>query len=455
MPGKELTQLQGTSVPMFPKSAVDEWGFVSESRDNVSDTEAAARSQLWGNIRRFSKWRKEWQEYEQCVGRVAQKIVEVTVLHLAEKNFANSSTAESDSGRLLVVNLAFAWKALNPMQSEFRRWFTRFATTDALATLERHELSVFAHLWPVAFATVYSPSLGRSGVGRIEADLRDQRRHFVRALKQEVLTTLGPAAGVRILEGPFRVDERTCIAVVCDHNTVADADGRRVDVVRALWRATRFRQWKHFESTPLEVEWSHILVVHTVKGRALSSTGSLVSTQVLFGSEQQIQVAGHQLLAVPVDLSAVGVLVWESPILFAAANFQGHFGLFLLAMMRFASLVKAAMKYSLQEHQLDTALVAYSREMTALRGKAVAAYDDLSGLLRAWEFESENRTSELDVWIRRLDEFSKVALMAGISGTTTLTYETFGQWARRTIESSDEIQLLLRDIVDASITNAA
>jgi len=455
MPGKELTQLQGTSVPMFPKSAVDEWGFVSESRDNVSDTEAAARSQLWGNIRRFSKWRKQWQEYEQCVGRVAQKIVEVTVLHLAEKNFANSSTAESDSGRLLVVNLAFAWKALHPMQSEFRRWFTRLAPTDAFAMLERHELSVFAHLWPVAFATVYSPSLGRSGVGRIEADLRDQRRQFVRALKQEVLTTLGPAANVQILEGPFRVGERTCIAVVCDHHTVADADGRRADVVRPLWQATRFRQWKHFESTPLEVEWSHILVVHSIKGRALSSTGSLVSTQVLFGSEQQIQVAGHHLLPVPVDLAAVGVPVWESPIVFAAANFQAHVSLFVLAMMRFASLVKSAIKHSLQEHQLEAALAAYSREITVLRSKAVAAHDDLSGLLRAWGSESGNRSSELDVWIHRLEEFSKVALMAGISGTATLTYETFGQWAQRTIASSNEIQLLLKDIVDASIAKAA
>src|SRR5436309_2117233 len=99
---------------------------------------------------------------------------------------------------------------------------------------------------------------------------------------------------------------------------------------------------KHFESTPLEVEWSHILVVHTVKDRALSPTGSFVSTQVLFGSDEPIKVAGHHLLPIPVDLTAVGVSVWESPMLFAAATFQAHFSLFLLAMMRFGSLVQAA-----------------------------------------------------------------------------------------------------------------
>ena len=455
MPGKELTVLQGTSLPMFPKTAVDEWGFVSEMRDNVPDAEAAAQSQLWGNLRRFSKWRKHWQEYEQCVGRVAQRIIEVTVLHLAEKNCANSNTAHSDAGRLLVVNLAFAWKALHQMQSEFGRWFSRFGPLDALATLERHEVSVFAHLWPVAFATVYSPTLGQSGVGRVETDLRDQRRQFLRTLKQEVITTVGTPAQVQVLEGPLRLDEKTCIAVVCDHDTVAEADERRADVVRALWRATRFREWKHFESTPLEVEWSHILVVHTVKGRALSSTGSFVSTQVLFGSDDPIKVAGHHVLPIPVDIAAIGVSVWESPVLFAAAHFQAHFSLFLLAVMRFGSLVQAAIKHSLHEAKLDVALAAYSREVTALRGKAVAAHDDLAGLLRAWSSGDEDRPPLLEFWIRRLEELTTVAMMAGSSGTVQLTIETFAEWAKRTTQSSSEIQALLKHIVDASIAKEA
>jgi hypothetical protein len=67
MPGRELTVLQGTSVPMFPRSAVDEWGFVSETRDKVSDVEAAAQAQLWGNIRRFATWREYLSFRHACV----------------------------------------------------------------------------------------------------------------------------------------------------------------------------------------------------------------------------------------------------------------------------------------------------------------------------------------------------------------------------------------------------
>jgi len=45
--------------------------------------------------------------------------------------------------------------------------------------------------------------------------------------------------------------------------------------------------------------------------------------------------------------------------------------------------------------------------------------------------------------------------MLGQAGTVNLTVDTFAEWAKRTTERSSEIQSLLKDIVDASISQAA
>ena len=178
---------------MFPRTAVDEWGFVSEeNREKLGLSQAAAESQLLGNIQRFAEWRKVWKEYERSVGQVAHRAVETSLLHLAKKNFAGGDPADSQAGRLAVVNLAFAWKSLLGMQAEFRKWFGRYVAEQKLKELEQHEDATFRHLWPVAYAVVYAPDAGSNGVSRLEVELRERRREFLRRLRPEVNHTLGP-----------------------------------------------------------------------------------------------------------------------------------------------------------------------------------------------------------------------------------------------------------------------
>lgn len=453
MPGPELTRLEASRIQMFPKSAVDEWGFVSEdNQDSGSrmDSEAQLRTQIWGSIRRFAAWQKLWQEYEPCISTVGQRVLDTSLVHLARKNYSETDQSDSQSGRQLLVNLASAWKALIGVQAEFRRWFAKYIPDARLAELEQHERATFSHLWPVAYAVVHSPQGGRSSAAsRLEAELRAHRREFLRALKQEVVAALGQPGRADVREGPYSVSDKNCLLVICDHNGLATADTLQAEVVRAAWRATRFREWHALESTPLQMEWSHILIVHTLKGKAVSGSGAFVSTAVLFGSETEINVQPYHFITVPVDLAVLGIGTWESPVIAAALTFQARVALFTLAMLRFWSIAQATIKHGLGEATLEAPLATYSRDISNLRRRAVGAYEDLLNLLQTWPDPSARGGT--DDCVARLKEASKPVLMLDREGDVTLTLDVFVEWAGHVIQHPDDVKANLLPIVDMAV----
>lgn len=450
MPGLELTRLQASVIQKFPRTSVDEWGFVSEEdSETLNPLDRAGQAQISGNIQRLRSWRKIWQEYEPCVGRVGQRAVETSILHLAKKNFDGSDPGEADAGRLTVVNLAFAWKALRQMQAEFRQWFGKYVPETKLSELEQHEAATFLHLWPVAFAVVYTPqALVSNGASVLEAGLRETRRGFLQALRREVSAAVGDVRRVTILDEPYRTKEKTCLVVVCDHPALVLIEQLMPSIVTALWQATRFRGWRRWESTPLEVEWSDILVVNTIRGKAVSNAGSFVSTIALFAAESEFNVQPHHLMPMPAEMSAIGVSIWESPAIMKAQEFQGSCVLFLLSALRFWSIAQAAVSHNLDSGTLDLHLATYSAEISRLRQKAASDYEDLVTIVRA--MHSGGQTAAFDALLARLDTLCKSRLMLAESNYT-LTLDSFVEWAKPIFERPGEVNEVVAGIIDVCI----
>lgn len=455
MPGLELSRLQASRLHMFPRTAVDEWGFVSEDNSKQQSPLATApQQQFLGNIQRFAEWRTSWKDYELAVGQVAHRAVETSVLHLEKKNFDGEAPAESQAGRLTVVNLASAWKALRALQAEFRQWFVRYIAEDKLNQLEQHEDATFRHLWPVTYAVVYTPEAGSNGASTLEAELRDKRREFLRSLRRELTDTVGPEATVRLLEEPYAVDDKSCLTVVCDHRALASADRLKADIVRALWRAARVRAWSPFEATPLEVEWSHILVVNTVRGKAVASAGSFVSTVGLFGAESELKVETHHLLSMPIEVTDFGVAIWELPVVSKVLAFQASSVLFVLAALRFWSIAQAARTHRLDEGAIQTTLASWSSEASKLRQKAARDYEDLIAVAGMLRTDPAGIDEDIDARLKELEEICRPLLMLD-TRDVVWTLDTFVAWATPLIARPDAVNALATDIIDISIRTAA
>jgi hypothetical protein len=440
---------------MFPRTAVDEWGFVSEDNSKQQNPiDAASQPQLLGNVQRFAEWRTLWRDYETAVGQVAHRAFETSVLHLAKKNFASGSPADSEPGRLTVANLASAWKTLHGLQAEFRQWFVRYVPEDKLNQLEQHEHATFRHVWPVTYAVVYSPEARLNGASSLEADLRDKRRVFLRSLRRELMDTVGPGAAVTILEGPYKLDDKSFLTVVCDHTALASAERVKADIVRALWRAARVRAWGPFEATPLEVEWSHVLVVHTVRGKAVASVGSFVSTVVLFGSKSELEVKAHHLMPMPVKVADFGVATWELPVVSRALAFQASSLLFILAALRFWSIAQATSTHNLNEAAVRTALASWSSEASKLRQKAARDYEDLVAVVGMLRTAPGMINDDIDAHLKELDELCRPLLMLD-TPDVTWTLEAFVAWAGPLIARPETVSVLTTEIIDMSISTAA
>lgn len=455
MPGVELSRLQASRIHMFPRTSLDEWGFVSE--DNNKDRrplEAALETRFQGNIQRFVEWRKVWRDYESAVGQVSHRAVETSILHLGKKNFDGDAPAESQAGRLTVVNLALAWKALRDLQAHFRRWFSRYVDEDRLKQLEQHEDATFRHLWPVTYGVVYTPEAGANGVSSLEADFRDKRRDFLRSLRRELTDTIAPDATVSILEGPHNVEEKSCLTVVCNHLALASAERLKADIVRALWRAARVRAWRPFEATPLEVEWSHILVVHTVRGKAVANAGSFVSTMILFGSESELEVKAHHLIPMPVNLADFGVATWELPAVSKVLAFQASSILFILAALRFWSIAQTALTHNLNDADLQAALASWSSEATMLRQRAARDYEDLVTVAEMLRTAPGVINDDIDVRLKELDKLCRQLLILD-TPDVTWTLESFVAWAEPLTTHPEAVTALTTEIIDMSIHTAA
>jgi hypothetical protein len=133
------------------------------------------------------------RDYETAVGQVAHRAVEISILDLGRKNFDGDTPADSQAGRLTVVNLAAAWKELRSLQAQFRRWFVRYVAEHKLTQLEQHEDATFRHLWPVTYGVVYTPDAGSNGAARLETELRENRREFLRVLSPNSADTVRTA----------------------------------------------------------------------------------------------------------------------------------------------------------------------------------------------------------------------------------------------------------------------
>lgn len=458
MPGTELDRIKALSnLPMFPRTAVDEWGFVSEDQGKMKNTEGG-RSELWGNLGRFKLWKKAWQEYESGVGQVAHRALEETLHHLSLKNCIPSVPIDPSSGRLLVINLGSAWEALADMQTEFRRWFARYLPSQNLAELEQHEYSTFRHLWAVAFNFVHEPLQNVSGgAGFFERVMDQKRREFIRHLEDELTTVMSGIGTIRVSEGPHSIDGKRSLLVACNHVSLITIESLRPQVVLAIWRAAHAPGWRNLEWTPISIEWQSIFVTHILRGKGLFPGGTQLNSYVLFGTESDFQVQNHHVMELPIqssDYRALGLELWDTPLLSTALNFQGGFFAFIITLSRFYSLFMVASEQGLSDVTLNPCLEAFSQEISTLRGNALAASEDILSLMRIHPSAQGSKVNELMNRLERICSDCLFSVDTEMIAPITITLDDFMDWVDRLAKSIEESKTLLSDIMEFAIAES-
>lgn len=454
LPAASFDKIQKLSnLPMYPRTAVDEWGFFSEAKGKGSVDNQG--SEIWNNLRRFSLWKKMWQEYENGVGQVAHLTLEETLKHIILKNkMPVGESAEEGPKGVLVYNLGSAWEALSSMQVEFRRWFSRYISPQSLQQLEHHEITTFRHLWAVAYNFIYEPLQHiTGGAAALERTMAHKRREFLRHLREEVGSIMAVSGTARVMEDSYIIDGKTSLVIVCDHNFVDTIEPLRPKVVLAIWRAAQAPGWRNQEWQPLIIEWPHIFVTHTLQGKALFAGGASLTSLVFFATEADFEVQGHHLFQFPIgnsEYALLGISIWEAPLLPAVLNLQGAFLTFVFTLSRFYGLMKVALEYNLTDENLQQHLDTFSQEVSMLRRNSLQAFEDVLALLRILPDAEEPTVKEI---IPRMEQLCNRCLIVDLEANTTptITCEVFAEWAMHIEEDMHETNSLFTSLLKRAV----
>lgn len=450
LPGAELDRIKALSkLPMLPRVAVDEWGFVSEGRD-LNGNSGVTGTKLEDGLRRFETWRKAFRDFEAGATHVADRVVNRTVFYLAQHRNKATENAEDSDAQLLFANLASAWEALRPMQREFRRLFGELCIQPKLSELEEHERINLRHLWAATIAICYEGKRHSSNaVFGIEAEMARRRRQFLDALVAEIGAVLADAGSAMVRDEPWEFDDTPHLCVICDHTSLAAINQTSPKVVEAIWRAAQTVAWLPQEWRPLVVEWPKIAVVHLVQGRALQPACATLSTSVLFATETSFDVRLHHYVALPMSATtfvAAGFELWDRPLIRAVMALHQHMTAFALTNTRFGPLAQLIIDNSLGEDSVKLVFDRFSLELSSLLVIAQRCYADVAALLETI------RAAESVRWGEDLRRLCTIRLLSlDPNSPATIDLDMFSGWLEQVENTAGEYDLLIATLITFAI----
>jgi hypothetical protein len=446
LPGAEMEALKTISnLPMFPHSAVDEWGFISEGR---SEDSAGDNRRLIELLHRFKAWKKSLSDFESGVGRVVSGIMPTTIVFAAEYKGYEATEADEKTNRLSVVNLGVAWESLASMQNEFRRQFGSFFSASDLDELDKHERSNFRHLWPVMFAMQYERGTRIPNFGRVkERKAEAIRQAYLRKLASEIESVLGRGL-VQVAEEPWILDGEAHLQVTCNHSCFASLESNSPLIVEALWRASQFRSWRNFEWVPLVVEWPTVAVAHLFRGKAIAPACVLVDLKTLFVSEDKFTPQQHHLMAISApraDFLATGILLWEHPLLEQLLALHGSILAFGTSVIRLCEYLALAEEKRIDLGDVERILPRFSKELNLVWHDALAAFDVAINTLGTGEFTQSSR------WREMLEEAcSKLLFKTNPTESLLLNIDDVLNWTNSSAENFGAFNRVIGDVLDGA-----
>jgi len=324
-PGESIVQLQMVSrLPMFPRSAVDPWGYISEDK-TVSRKESGSKKRTMQAeaLQRFGPWRKSLRKYSTGLGNFVNQLPNaMAILVNARECGVPLTTEDVQACRLILINLSDAIDAHENFTRDFNRHFKKYFDNQNLIQSSKNEIQVLKKLWNLFFAFFHNPQrLYKRASHLIESRLAQNEKTFLKLLKRKTSAIWGNEEDATDVTIKFATSENRLsprLLLVCDFQDSAEFNQTHPKLVQAIHQASRFKTWKDLEWLPLQISWTDITIVKLFRGKALKSEWVSIPLGVFFQSGQEFDVQFHHLKPYPVNPSKFakcGFSVWKHPLL--------------------------------------------------------------------------------------------------------------------------------------------
>ncbi len=289
--------------PMFPKSAVDPWGFTSEgTKNNGERTEPNLPTPISASVMlaEYKNYQKAWGDYLHSIISFFMQSNAVLTLHgfiglLPESQQAPIFHKAEELGlpysahyiHLTVVNLNNAKCELKSFQTEFKNKFKELIDISALKRLEEQETAKFENVWHLWYQFAYHPEQYWKDAPdkRATAITRNVKTSLINSIKKALTTNSDFEWQAKLLNNAYCYEERPALWIGLELKDLSLLDKAYAEIVDVLIGAIRPVEYKDLKYLVLTNTWQHIVIIPMLQGLTLNHIAWKILTSSFAGNE--------------------------------------------------------------------------------------------------------------------------------------------------------------------------
>lgn len=453
----------------LPRTAIDEWGLVSESTGDLSSGTAripkneqpislllqAYRPLLKANDEYFSSLGNYFTQsvdtldVNSSLGRAHSKADRDRLQGVIQSLGYKQGTA-----RLSLINLGDSWKVLSALQSHFRSLLARFIEKDRLHMLEAREQKFFPVAWALWYQFVNHPELKCDA-----ADIRSLSA-FERAqdtLRQKIsygLLKLAPMGWqCSIFSETLSWEGQPALWMILDVDKPLTLFEAYPQLIQQLEMAFSPMDIGTLEQYVLDHKWPHILVIPYVNGHYWNNGVWHLHGNIFWGGEQVLTPERTWLL-MPREVDAetlqqlgINMLLTSDadvvpPLSQAASE--------LLALVDHLSDLRKVPDSSTEVGAVILRDYAIERaaDVSRVLTRTVSLMQELTEEISTGSYESSPHSDEVQLLLVKIWEC--LLPKANVEGGFTIDLELCVGWAEKLVEGVELIMLLNLLLADES-----
>ncbi len=287
----------------LPKTAVDEWGLVSESTGDLANgtTKTKNEQSLSLLLQTYRPFIKANDEYFSSLGNYFQQSADILDVNSALgrahsqegrdriQEVAQSLGCKPGTARLSLLNLGEAWKALSAQQGQFRSLLSRFIEKERLQKLEEREHKFFPAAWALWYQFVNHPELQWDtadirSLSAFECVQEILRQKILRGLQE--LTPLGWRGWIASKAPPWEGQPALWLVLDSDKPwTLFDAYQQLIQKLEMAFAPMDIGTLEHYV---LDHRWPHILIIPSVNGHYWNNGVWHLHSNLFWGGEKVV-----------------------------------------------------------------------------------------------------------------------------------------------------------------------
>ena len=302
------------SVPKLPKTAVDEWGFYSETKNNNDEQHGPGLRKKPFQLSIYKDLIDSTGNYFRSLGNFASQSQEAVLINLATRNldpsFGEASVAQiaNDLGLnpriqfLSVHNLNEARLTLSYYQKSFREQLGGFLSANELTSLEKQEALCLGKVSAVWFEYVNHPS---SRWGRIDIQAFKRMDTALYQLRERVRSQFEGLSengwSVSILNEGLLWEGQPALWVLVDSPSAYDVLESYLDTREALMSGVGKLEYSSLEYRAAEHYWHSTIIIPSCNGYLFNKKAWKVDS-IYYSDDRDIRAPENSWMHMANDL---------------------------------------------------------------------------------------------------------------------------------------------------------